>query len=113
MSQRTEKSLINKDFVSDIYTENMIFGITLRSEIHKGKIESITLPELKEEYIIVSHKDIPGKNELTVFGNSMPFLAETDIEYCGQPILLIGGPDKKELYNIKKQIKIYLYVLNS
>ncbi len=106
MSQKTDKTLINKDFVSDIYTEDMIFGATVRSNIHKGTIKSISLPELKEGYIIVTYKDIPGKNELEVFGSSMPFLAETEIEYYGQPVLLLGGPDKEELNKLKKQIRI-------
>lgn len=103
---KPEKALINKDFVSDIYNQKMLFGITVRSEIHKGKIESINIPELKKGITAVSYKDIPGKNELEVFGNKMPFLAETEIEYYGQPILLICGPDKDELDKIKKIIKI-------
>ena len=74
MSQKSEKLIINKDFVSDIYKKDMIYGLTVRSDIHKGRIDSIFIPNLEEGYNVVSHKDIPGKNKLEVFGNEMPFL---------------------------------------
>ncbi len=106
MSQKSEKLMINKDFVSDIYKKDMIYGLTIRSDIHKGKIDSIFIPNLEEGYNVVSHKDIPGKNKIEVFGNEMPFLAETEIEYLGQPVLLISGPNKHKLNEIKEQIKI-------
>lgn len=93
-------------FTDDIAPDNMIYGYTVRSEIPKGTIRSIKIPELPEGYICTDHKDIPGKKFLATFGEEIPYLAEKEVHYIGEPILLLGGPDKQRLKNISDQISI-------
>ena len=71
--------------------DNFIYGITVCSTIPRGKIISINLPKLARKYIAVSAKNIPGKNLLSLFNGSMPLLAENEVMYMGQPILLLAG----------------------
>lgn len=64
---------------------------TLRSPVIRGRIESVTLPELRDGQYIVTAEDIPRERRISLFGESMPTLAEDALRYHGEPILLIGA----------------------
>ena len=51
-------------YVDDMVLPGMLYGATVRSRIPRGKIKKITFgPEINwQEFVIVSAKDIPGKN---------------------------------------------------
>jgi CO/xanthine dehydrogenase Mo-binding subunit len=96
----------NYFFVKDIFTDDFIYGITVRSTIPKGKIKSISLPGLPDDYLAVTARDIPGENLLTLFQDSMPVLAGSEVDYIGQPILLMAGPDRDILKKLAKEVHI-------
>ena len=82
-------------FVSDIILPKMLYALTVRSPIAKGKLISIDCPTLPEGYTLLSAKDIPGTNCL---GDSdMPILASSDLSYIGEPVALLLGPDMNVL----------------
>ncbi|MBN2444654.1 MAG: xanthine dehydrogenase family protein molybdopterin-binding subunit [Spirochaetales bacterium] len=107
-ANRTLSQLLQGEatFTDDIAPDNLHYGYTVRSTIPKGKILSITIPPLPEDYICVDYKDIPGKNELHIFGETIPFLAETTVHYIGEPILLLCGPDAFRCRELARQIII-------
>ena len=57
---------------------NMLFGATVRSQIPRGRIKKITFgPGIAwDEFVIVSAKDIPGKNCIALIGDDQPCLAQ-------------------------------------
>jgi len=93
-------------FTDDIYPDDYIYGLTIRSKIPCGKIASIKIPPIPEGYILVDHKNIPGNNSIKLFDKEIPLLAERNVNYIGEPILLLGGPDKLVLKDISDEIVI-------
>ncbi|MCL2762818.1 MAG: molybdopterin-dependent oxidoreductase [Treponema sp.] len=82
-------------FLTDIYLPQMLFALTIRSPIAKGRLISIECPELPANYTLIRAQDIPGKNCLD--DSSLPILVDTEISYIGEPLALLLGPDKSML----------------
>jgi CO/xanthine dehydrogenase Mo-binding subunit len=78
-------------FVSDIILPDMLYAITVRSPVAKGRLVSIECPSLPNGYMLVGAKDIPGKNSLD--DSDLPILAGGELSYIGEPVALLLGPD--------------------
>jgi CO/xanthine dehydrogenase Mo-binding subunit len=78
-------------FVSDIILPDMLHALTVRSPVAKGRLVSIECPELPEDCMLVSAKDIPGKNSLD--DSDIPILSGGELSYIGEPVALLLGPD--------------------
>jgi len=93
-------------YIGDLRLEGMLYGKTLRSTRPRARIRSITIPELPAGYYIVDHKDVPGKNRVKFLVDDQPFLAEGIVNYIGEPILLIVGPDRQTIREIMRNITV-------
>ncbi len=94
------------EFIDDITYANLLAGLTVRSAIARGRIKNITLPDLPDGYFAVTAQDIPGENKLSGNVKGMPYLAEGDVNYAGEPILLLAGPEEEVLHDIAAKILI-------
>lgn len=83
-------------YVDDMALPNMLFGATVRSQIPRGRIRKITFdPAIPwDEFVIVSAKDIPGKNCIALIGEDQPCLASDFVNHPEEPILLLAHPDR-------------------
>ncbi|RLD33611.1 MAG: hypothetical protein DRI73_05220, partial [Bacteroidetes bacterium] len=72
----------------------------------KGTISSISIPKLPKGYFSLTGEDIPGNNLISVFSESMPLLCNNTVNYEGEPILVICGPDENKVINICNNIII-------
>src|ERR1700730_14433520 len=81
--------------VDDMVVPNMLFGATVRSQIPRGRIGTITFgPGIAwDEFVIVCAKDIAGKNCIALIGNDQPCLANEFVNHPEEPILLLAHPD--------------------
>ena len=86
-------------YVDDIVLPGMLFGATVRSRIPRGKITKITFgPEVDwNEFVIVSAKDIPGKNCIALIDDDEPCLADGMVNHPEEPILLLAHLDRRLL----------------
>ena len=50
--------------------------------------------------------DIPGENRVPIVINDQPFFAEATVNYIGEPILLVVGPNKQTILDLLNQIKV-------
>jgi CO/xanthine dehydrogenase Mo-binding subunit len=91
-------------FVSDIYLPQMLYAHTIRSPVAKGRLINIERPKLPPGYILITAKDIPGKNSLG--DSSHPILAGEELSYIGEPLALLLGPDKNTLEDCAKNCKV-------
>src|ERR1700756_5895375 len=75
-------------YVDDMVLPNMLFGATVRSQISRGRIRKITFgPGIPwDEFVIVSAKDIPGKNVVALIVDDQPCLADTLVNHPEAPI---------------------------
>ena len=83
-------------YVDDMVLPNMLFGATVRSQIPRGRIRKITFgPGIAwDEFVVVSAKDIPGKNCIALIGDDQPCLANEVVNHPEEPILLLAHPDR-------------------
>src|SRR5271155_4856822 len=83
-------------YVDDITLPNMLHGATVRSRIPRGKIKEIKFgPGIPwDEFVIVSAKDVPGKNYIALIENDQPCLASEVINHPEEPILLLAHSNK-------------------
>jgi CO/xanthine dehydrogenase Mo-binding subunit len=91
-------------FVTDIYLPQMLYALTVRSPIAKGRLISIDCPKLPGSYTLLSAKDIPGKN--CIEDSALPVLAGDEISYLGEPVALLLGPDKNTLEDYSRHCKV-------
>lgn len=89
----------------DASTKKSYKILLYRSTIKSGKIKSVSLPNLLNNYSIFSYKDLPD-NTIVLEGDKQPILATEKVEYIGQPIFILTGPDLEELVKLKKRIKV-------
>ena len=83
-------------YIDDMTLPGMLHGATVRSQIPRGKIKNIIFgPGIAwDEFVIVSAKDIPGKNCIALISDDQPCLAHETVNHPEEPILLIAHPDK-------------------
>ena len=82
-------------FLEDIYPNNLLYAVTIRSPAATGFLKHIRFPVLPENYSTITAKNIPGDNILE--DTYMPVLADGNLSYIGEPVALILGPDKIKL----------------
>lgn len=93
-------------YINDMHFENQLFAKTLRSDRVKARIISIRRPELPDGFFIVDKDDVPGINRMRTVVSDHPIFAEDTVEYIGQPILLVVGPERETIYNILTHIVV-------
>jgi CO/xanthine dehydrogenase Mo-binding subunit len=83
-------------YIDDISMPGMLFGATVRSRVPRGKIKNISFePGIDwDEFVIVSAKDIPGKNCIALIEDDEPCLADGAVNHQEEPILLLAHPDR-------------------
>ncbi len=101
-----EKVTGESAYVGDIKFPGMLYAKTLRSQKARAWIKAIHKPQLPEGYFIIDSSDIPGQNRVKIVINDQPFFAEKRVNYIGEPILLVVGPDKQTILEILAQIRV-------
>ena len=91
-------------FVEDIYPRHTLCGITIRSPIARGRLQSLECPKLPGSYSLITAADIPGENRLE--DSDMPILAEERLSYIGEPVALLLGPDRNMLEEYAEQCTV-------
>src|SRR5580692_11536203 len=95
-------------YVDDMVLPNMLFGATVRSQIPRGRIRKITFgPGVAwDEFVLVSAKDIPGKNCISLIGDDQPCLVDEFVNHPEEPILLLAHPDRHLLPKAVEAVRI-------
>ena len=83
-------------YIDDLSLPGMIFGATVRSTIARGAIEDIQFGEgiPWHEFTIVTAKDIPGRNVVSLIVDDQPCLADGIVNHPEEPIVLLAHPDR-------------------
>ncbi|MGH0053613.1 MAG: xanthine dehydrogenase family protein molybdopterin-binding subunit, partial [Sphaerochaetaceae bacterium] len=110
------KSIVKKDhgiktngsalYVGDFAHKDMLHGKFVRSPYAHAKILETNVPPLPQGYFIVDHRDVPGINEVHIVKDDTPVYAETTVEYVGDPVLMVVGPDEDEVERIANAIHV-------
>jgi len=84
----------------------MLYARLLRAEKPRARILSVSLPELPEGYFIIDRHDVPGLNRIALVKTDWPAYAEDVVNFAGEIIMIIAGPDKEEILRIQSEIKV-------
>ena len=92
-------------YVDDIALPGMLYGATVRSRIPRGKITKITFGTGIDwkDFVIVTAKDIPGKNCIALIDDDEPCLADGAVNHPEEPILLLAHADR---YRLPKAVEM-------
>jgi len=95
-------------YVDDLKFDNMLYGVTVRSSIARGRIKSISfegnIPW--DEFTIVTAKDIPGDNYVALILNDQPYLADEIVNHPEEPIVLLAHRDRYLLEEARRHVRI-------
>src|SRR4029077_6577964 len=86
-------------YVDDMTLPGMLYGATAGSNVARGKIRKISFdPSVNwNEYVLVTAKDIPGKNCIALILDDQPCLASGIVNHPEEPILLLAHADPHKL----------------
>lgn len=93
-------------YVDDHVIDGMLYGRLLRSAKARARISAIHLPGLPEGYFVVDRNDITGANQVHIVQDDTPVYAADTVEYVGDPILMVVGPELTEVERIRNEIVI-------
>ena len=95
-------------YLDDLDIPGCWHGATVRSSVPHGKIKSITYdPAFAwDECIVVTAKDIPGKNVVALIEPDQPLLADAIVRHREEAIVLIAHADRALAYEAAKRVKI-------
>ena len=90
-------------YIDDMTLPGMLYGATVRSQIPRGIIKKISFdPQFNwSEFVVVTAKDIPGKNCIALIGDDQPCLADGKVNHPEEPIILLAHPDP---YYLRKAV---------
>ena len=95
-------------YVDDVSPAGVLYGVTVRSPIARGRIKSITFdPSIPwKDYVVVTAADIPGKNRVKLIVDDQPYLAAEVVNHPEEPILLIAHADPARADEARRRVKI-------
>ncbi len=103
-----EKLTGRAHYLDDLSIPGCWHGVTVRSTVAHGKIAAITYdPAFPwSECVVVTAKDIPGKNVVALIEPDQPLLADGLVRHHQEAIVLIAHPDRATAYEAAKRVKI-------
>ena len=93
-------------FTDDLPAEGFLWCRPLRSNIACGRIRFVGVPTLPKGYYYVDAKDIVKENVVNIIFSDWPVFAERRVNYYGETIGLLVGPDKEILENLARMVQV-------
>jgi len=99
---------------SDLWMDDMIWGVTLRSPHPYARIRSIGIADALATggvYAVLTHADVPGRNVCGLELADQPVLAEGVVRYQGEPVALVAADHPEIARQAAKKIAVDYEVL--
>ena len=84
-------------YADDLTFPGMLYGRTIRSTIPCGRITGVRHELEPQGFVVVTARDIPGKNVVELIEYDQPCLATDRINHIAEPILLVAHQDRDML----------------
>ena len=118
--EKISQSVVKKDhapkiegrsvYVADYTTAKdgrpILTGKLLHAKVARAKVLSVEVPELPEGYLYVDARDVPGDNNVNIVLDDTPVFCRETVEYIGEPIGMVVGPDEQEVLRILDEIRV-------
>jgi CO/xanthine dehydrogenase Mo-binding subunit len=95
-------------YVDDISFPDMLYGVTVRSPIARGRIRKIEFdPAIPwNGFAVVTAADIPGRNRIALIADDQPCLAEQIVNHAEEPVVLLAHRDKQLLEEARRAVTL-------
>ncbi|MFA9462703.1 MAG: xanthine dehydrogenase family protein molybdopterin-binding subunit [Velocimicrobium sp.] len=114
--EKISQSVVKKDhsskisgeatYVGDYQDSDILVGKMLRSTKAKAYLVEVKLPKLPTDYYYVDKSDVPGDNNVNIVMDDTPVYARETVEYIGEPIGMVCGPDEVVVDQILSKIQV-------
>ena len=84
-------------YIDDISFPGMLYGRTIRSTIARGAITDVRHDLDAQQFTIVDHRDIPGRNVVALIEDDQPSLCAGRVNHVAEAILLLAHADRDQL----------------
>ena len=99
-------------FFSDLDFPDQLYGMLVRSTIQRGYLVDIKPPPMPDGYRLYTATDIPGENRLTVTGTTVPVFTPYEIQYYGEPLGILVGPDPEKVQELVSEVLVETELLS-
>lgn len=95
-------------YIDDIDIPGCWWGMTARSRAPRGRIREIRFgPGVDwSEFVVVDHRDIPGRNEVRLIELDQPVLAAGRVRHVHEPVVLVAHPSREMCRRAVRDIEI-------
>jgi len=96
-------------YASDLWMEDMISGVTVRSPHPHARIVSIDIgPALATPgvYAVLTAEDVPGRNAVGLEHDDQPVLAVDVVRYQGEPVALVAADNPEVARQAAKKVQV-------
>ncbi|GLY43901.1 carbon-monoxide dehydrogenase large subunit [Amycolatopsis sp. NBRC 101858] len=96
-------------YSSDLWHEDMVWGVTLRSPHPYARITGIDITEALKVpgvYAVLTHEDVPGVNRYGLEHSDQPVLASDVVRYQGEPVALVAADHPETARRAMKRIVV-------
>ena len=83
-------------YSSDLWLDDALFGVTLRSPYPRARITKIDLTgavATHDVYAVLTHEDVPGSKFYGLDDADQPVLAIGEVRYQGEPVVILAAAD--------------------
>ena len=96
-------------YASDLWLDDMIWGVTLRSPHPHARIRSIDIgPAMATAgvHTVLTADDVPGRNRVGLEHEDQPALAEGIVRYQGEPVAIVAADHPETARQAAKKIVV-------
>jgi len=100
------RSLEAKNFYSDFTDKDMLYAVLVRSPAATGKVVSVSVPDLPEDYFLFTADNIPGSKKVEINKTAVRIFGYDNILYNGEPLGILCGPDEEKLNELLETVTV-------
>src|SRR3712207_4568484 len=101
-------------YASDLWHDDMVWGVTLRSPHPHARIRAIDITEaltVPGVGAVLTADDVPGENAVGLEHADQPVLASEFVRYEGEPVALVAADHPETARRAAKRIRVDYEVL--
>lgn len=97
-----------EQFVDDLRVDGAFWGGTVRSPAPRGRIREVRFGASVDwsEFVVVDHRDIPGRNVVHLIEDDQPVLAMDRVRHLHEPVVLLAHPSREEVRRAVRQVEV-------
>ena len=97
-------------YTDDLTFPDLLYGVTVRSEVPRGRIRKIEFgPGIPwDEFTVVTARNIPGENCVFLIEHDQPLLADAVVNHPEEAIVLLAHPDPYLLEEARRAVRIQI-----